>query len=127
VITKGIVLAVRREPALAQHFPRAACAGEAGSRSLIEHVRDRPGHDRCYAVDGGKIARLGFELQTPLATGLAATVRWYLDNESWWRSIVSGEYRGWYERQYAPPHGSAAPSALGGPEFHSPTAASLPT
>jgi dTDP-glucose 4,6-dehydratase len=88
------------EPALAKRFPRSALASGRPSRSLIQHVRDRPGHDRRYAVDAGKIARLGFTLQTSLATGLAATVRWYLENEAWWRSIVSGEYRRWYERQY---------------------------
>jgi len=89
------------EPELARRYPRSAPALGRPSRSLIEHVRDRPGHDRRYAVDGAKIARLGFTLQTPLATGLADTVRWYLENEDWWRSIVSGEYRHWYERQYA--------------------------
>ena len=67
----------------------------------MQHVRDRPGHDRRYAVDGNKVARLGFVAQTPLLTGLASTVRWYVDNEHWWRAIVSGEYRSWYARQYA--------------------------
>jgi dTDP-glucose 4,6-dehydratase len=67
----------------------------------MQHVRDRPGHDRRYAVDSGKITRLGFAAQTPLAVGLASTVRWYLENERWWRAIISGEYRGWYARQYA--------------------------
>jgi dTDP-glucose 4,6-dehydratase len=89
------------EPELAKRFPRSAPACGRSSRSLIQYVRDRPGHDRRYAVDAGKIARLGFKLQTSLTTGLAATVRWYLENEAWWRSIVSGEYRRWYERQYA--------------------------
>ena len=67
----------------------------------MQHVRDRPGHDRRYAVDGDKIAGLGFTPQTPLLAGLGATVRWYLENETWWRGIVSGEYRHWYARQYA--------------------------
>jgi dTDP-glucose 4,6-dehydratase len=51
-------------------------------------------------VDGRKIARLGFHPHTRLDAGLAATVRWYLERESWWRAIVSGEYRSWYARQY---------------------------
>lgn len=90
-----------KRPELATRYPRSAPAQGRPSRSLIQHVRDRPGHDRRYAVDGSKIARLGFIAQTPLATGLATTVHWYLDNEPWWRGIISGEYRGWYARQYA--------------------------
>ncbi len=89
------------EPALAARFPRSAPAQGRSARSLIEHVRDRPGHDRRYAVDSGKIARLlGFRAATPLQAGLGATVRWYLDNEAWWRAVASGEYRQWYARQY---------------------------
>jgi dTDP-glucose 4,6-dehydratase len=88
-------------PDLIARFPRSPPAQGGTSRSLIQHVRDRPGHDRRYAVDGGKIARLGFLAQTPLAAGLAATVRWYLDNESWWRAVVSGEYQRWYARHYS--------------------------
>jgi dTDP-glucose 4,6-dehydratase len=90
------------EPELARRYPASAPAQGRPSRSLIQHVRDRPGHDRRYAVDSSKIARLGFALQIPLATGLATTVSWYLENEPWWRAIVSGEYRGWYARQYSP-------------------------
>jgi dTDP-glucose 4,6-dehydratase len=90
------------EPALAARFPRSAPAQGRSARSLIEHVRDRPGHDRRYAVDSGKIQRrLGFRAATTLAAGLAATVRWYLGHEAWWRGVVSGEYRQWYARQYS--------------------------
>jgi len=89
----------RRE--LAARFPRSAPALGKPSRSLICHVRDRPGHDRRYAINDGKIARLGFVTQTTLDAGLAATVRWYLDNEAWWRAVSSGEYQAWYARQYA--------------------------
>ncbi|MGH8265917.1 MAG: dTDP-glucose 4,6-dehydratase, partial [Steroidobacteraceae bacterium] len=89
------------QPALAARFPRSPGAQGQRARSLMEHVRDRPGHDRRYAVDSGKIrTRLGFSASTSLAQGLGATVRWYLDNESWWRGVVSGEYRQWYARQY---------------------------
>ncbi len=90
------------EPALAARFPRSAPAQGRSARTLIEHVRDRPGHDRRYAVDSGKIARsLGFRAATALRAGLETTVRWYLDHEAWWRGIVSGEYRQWYARQYS--------------------------
>jgi dTDP-glucose 4,6-dehydratase len=91
----------RQRPELASRYPHSAPAQGRPSRSLMQHVRDRPGHDRRYAVDAGKAARLGFTPQTPLLAGLTTTVRWYLDNEPWWRSIVSGEYRHWYARQYA--------------------------
>ena len=90
------------EPALAARFPASPPAQGRSARTLIEHVRDRPGHDRRYAVDSGKIAaRLGFRAATPLEAGLEATVRWYLDHELWWRGVVSGEYRQWYARQYS--------------------------
>ena len=94
------------QPQLASRYPRSAPAQGRAARSLIQHVRDRPGHDRRYAVDAQKIhARLGFSPATSLAQGLAATVRWYLENEAWWRDVLSGEYRQWYARQYAaPPH-----------------------
>jgi dTDP-glucose 4,6-dehydratase len=90
------------ERALAARFPKSPAAGGRAARSLIQHVRDRPGHDRRYAVDSGKIrGRLGFAIRTPLEQGLADTVRWYLGNETWWRSVASGEYRQWYARQYS--------------------------
>jgi dTDP-glucose 4,6-dehydratase len=91
----------RQRPESMRRYPRSAAAQGRRSRSLIQHVRDRPGHDRRYAVDGSKISRLGFTLQTTLPEGLAATVRWYVENEIWWRAIVTGEYRDWYARQYA--------------------------
>ena len=97
-------------PSLARRFPRSAAAQGRSARSLIQHVRDRPGHDRRYAVDAGKLrSRLGIAPAIALDRGLEQTVRWYLDNESWWRSVVSGEYRQWYARQYAasPPAGTA--------------------
>ena len=85
---------------LAKRFPRSAPAQGKPARSLIVFVQDRPGHDRRYAVDSGKVGRLGFAAQTSLTTGLAATVRWYLENEQWWQAIVSGEYRARYSNEY---------------------------
>jgi dTDP-glucose 4,6-dehydratase len=67
----------------------------------IEFVEDRRGHDRRYAIDFTKIRNeLGWEPQTDLETGLRATVRWFVDNEDWWRKVKSGEYRNYYEEQY---------------------------
>jgi len=70
--------------------------------SMIRFVPDRPGHDRRYAVDDGRIrAELGVAPRVPFEEGLAATVRWYLENEAWWRAVRSGEYLSFYDRWYA--------------------------
>jgi len=71
-------------------------------RSLMQFVTDRPAHDRRYALDCTKIAReLGWKPAYSFEKGLRATVDWYLKNESWWRSIKSGEYAKYYERMYS--------------------------
>ncbi len=70
-------------------------------RQLIQFVKDRPGHDRRYAIDCGKIEReLGWRSTVSFAEGLKKTVRWYLDNPTWVDSIQSGAYRQWIEQQY---------------------------
>jgi dTDP-glucose 4,6-dehydratase len=102
--------ALTADASLAQRFPQCAVAAGRSSRSLIQHVRDRPGHDRRYCVDSSKLReRLGFSAATTLAAGLAGTVQWYLANDAWWRPILSGEYRDWYARQYPHAPGAAAP------------------
>jgi dTDP-glucose 4,6-dehydratase len=69
--------------------------------SLIEHVRDRPGHDRRYSLASDRIRdELGWEAQTRFDDGLARTFEWYRVNEDWWAPIRSGEYREYYERHY---------------------------
>jgi dTDP-glucose 4,6-dehydratase len=68
--------------------------------SLVEHVTDRPGHDRRYSLSSDKVQGLGWEANTGFAEGLERTVAWYRDNASWWERIRSGEYREYYERQY---------------------------
>jgi dTDP-glucose 4,6-dehydratase len=70
--------------------------------SLIRFVDDRPGHDRRYSLDAGKLARLGFTSATPFDEGLAETVRWYVDREDWWRPIKDRDtaYREYYRNQY---------------------------
>ena len=66
-----------------------------GRRELIEFVADRPGHDLRYAIDSSKIRReLGWVPSIDFADGLARTVRWYLDNEWWWRPLLSERYDG---------------------------------
>jgi dTDP-glucose 4,6-dehydratase len=68
--------------------------------SLVREVEDRPGHDRRNAMDGAKLAALGWQPATTFEDGLGATVDWFRDNEAWWRSAKSGDWVGWYERQY---------------------------
>ena len=70
--------------------------------SLIRYVADRPGHDRRYAIDARRAEHeLGFTPQVNLEEGLRDTVAWYLQNRVWWERIQTGEYRSWYERNYA--------------------------
>ncbi|MEX3841108.1 dTDP-glucose 4,6-dehydratase [Paraburkholderia sp. BR10882] len=75
----------------------------AGSyREQITYVTDRPGHDRRYAIDARKLEReLGWKPAETFETGLAKTVRWYLDNQAWVDDVVSGDYRKWVETNYA--------------------------
>jgi dTDP-glucose 4,6-dehydratase len=68
--------------------------------SLVRTVPDRPGHDRRYALDGSKLAALGWRNRTAFADGLAATVAWFVANEAWWRAAKSGDWDAYYERQY---------------------------
>jgi len=68
----------------------------------VTHVEDRPGHDRRYAVDTGKIRReIGWEPSESFASGIARTVDWYLANSGWVAEVTSGAYRDWVARQYA--------------------------
>ena len=70
--------------------------------SYVEHVEDRPGHDRRYAIDSSKIrTKLDWHpKRTDWSAALADTVQWYRENEAWWSAIISGEYREYYDRQY---------------------------
>jgi dTDP-glucose 4,6-dehydratase len=68
----------------------------------VRYVKDRPGHDRRYAIDASKIKReLGWEPKWTFEKGIAATIDWYRKNENWWRDIKTGEYLKYYEQQYA--------------------------
>lgn len=76
--------------------------GELGfDESMIQYVKDRPGHDRRYAMDISRIrSELGWSPRIDFAQGLSETVAWYRDNPGWWGRIKSGEYRDFYEKQY---------------------------
>jgi dTDP-glucose 4,6-dehydratase len=70
-------------------------AGGSPHESLITFVADRPGHDRRYAIDAGKIEReLGWRPEETLETGMEKTVRWYLENRGWCEAVLSRGYRG---------------------------------
>ncbi|HYK04444.1 MAG TPA: dTDP-glucose 4,6-dehydratase [Thermoanaerobaculia bacterium] len=71
--------------------------------TLIKRVADRVGHDRRYSVSTARLEQLGFKMTTDFDAALDRTVRWYMDNEPWWRAIKerSAEYKAYYEKQYA--------------------------
>ncbi|MHB1121630.1 MAG: dTDP-glucose 4,6-dehydratase [Ramlibacter sp.] len=84
--------------ALDELVPRS---GGSQYADLITHVKDRPGHDRRYAIDDGKIAgELGWAPALAFEEGMRQTIRWYLDNQSWVESVTSGAYRHWVEQNY---------------------------
>jgi dTDP-glucose 4,6-dehydratase len=68
--------------------------------SLLRRVTDRAGHDRRYSLDVSKLHALGWEQSATFEQELAATIKWYKDNEWWWRKIKSGEYLEYYNAQY---------------------------
>jgi dTDP-glucose 4,6-dehydratase len=69
--------------------------------SLIKFVKDRPGHDRRYAIDSTKLRKdLGWDVVYSFEDGINRTMRWYVENRQWWEKIKSGEYLSYYERMY---------------------------
>ncbi|WP_040952378.1 dTDP-glucose 4,6-dehydratase [Gorillibacterium massiliense] len=69
--------------------------------SLIQYVKDRPGHDRRYGINATKIStELGWKPVHNFETGIHETICWYLDNQNWWKRIQSGEYQQYFEKQY---------------------------
>jgi dTDP-glucose 4,6-dehydratase len=94
-------------PELAQRFPESPPARGEGCESRIRFVRDRPGHDRRYAIDASKARHeLGFAPAYDLDQGLAVTLDWYLDHEAWWREVRERpDYSAWIGRHYGEPKG----------------------
>jgi dTDP-glucose 4,6-dehydratase len=96
--------AFKADSSLASRFPRSPPARGGSGQELISFVKDRPGHDRRYAIDATKIELdLGFSPRETFETGIRKTIHWYLANESWWRSVMDGSYRDWMARQYGTP------------------------
>jgi dTDP-glucose 4,6-dehydratase len=68
----------------------------------ITFVKDRPGHDRRYAIDASKLEReLSWKPKETFETGLRKTILWYLDNQNWVNHVVSGDYQNWVKKQYS--------------------------
>ncbi|TRX57185.1 dTDP-glucose 4,6-dehydratase [Thalassomonas sp. M1454] len=87
---------------LSARFPEALAAINSDTESLITYVKDRPGHDRRYAIDATKTRdELGYEPKESFETGISKTVAWYLNNESWWQAVMDGSYQDWVEKQYS--------------------------
>lgn len=77
-------------------------AGGGSRRDLITYVKDRPGHDRRYAIDAGKISReLGWRPAAEFESGLRKTVGWYLDNSAWIENVRTGAYLEWINKNYS--------------------------
>ena len=71
------------------------------TEDLIEYVKDRPGHDRRYAIDNTTITtQLGWSPSYTFEQGMAETIQWYLNHEAWLEKVVSGEYQNYYEKMY---------------------------
>ena len=71
---------------------------------MITHVRDRPGHDRRYAINYRKGAReLGYAPARDLAAGLRATLDWYIANTAWWQALMGRDYAAWVQKNYKRP------------------------
>ncbi|HEY6435129.1 MAG TPA: GDP-mannose 4,6-dehydratase, partial [Ignavibacteriaceae bacterium] len=72
------------------------------SEGLIEYVKDRPGHDRRYAINSSKIKNeLGWQVEYSFEDAVKKTVNWFIENEKWWKEIISGEYQNYYKLQYS--------------------------
>ena len=88
---------------VAARFPDAPAARGGRSEELIAYVKDRPGHDRRYAIDATfSRQELGYDPLESFESGIRKTLAWYLDNEAWWRGVMDGSYRDWIDLQYTP-------------------------
>jgi dTDP-glucose 4,6-dehydratase len=82
-------------------FPASPAVQARRAADLITHVRDRLGHDRRYAIDYTKAKNeLGYAPARDLASGLGATLEWYLTNTGWWKALLGRDYADWVEKNY---------------------------
>ena len=93
---------LRNREDLCKAFPSSPAANGKKAADLITYVRDRPGHDRRYAINYSKAQReLGYAPAHNLAGGLRATLDWYLDNTQWWQPLLGRDYAAWVEKNYS--------------------------
>lgn len=91
----------RDNPALAKRYPQCPAAGGKPCSTLMAFVRDRPGHDRRYAINSDKLRNeLGVSFERPFEARLKETVLWYIENEDWWRKALSTDFHAWIETNY---------------------------
>ncbi len=101
LICKHVDSAVRENLELAHAFPNTPAATGRSSQDLITYVKDRPGHDRRYAIAPEKCQReLGYRAETDFDKGIRLTVQWYLKNVNWWKEVLDGSYRQWVATHY---------------------------
>ncbi len=97
----GVVDELAASRRLQSVFPQSPAAQGRPARSLITHVRDRPGHDRRYAINFSKAKReLKYGPKHDLAAGLSSAVEWYLDNAHWWQALLGRDYAAWINKNY---------------------------
>jgi dTDP-glucose 4,6-dehydratase len=91
-----------KRPDLRKTFPASPAAQGKRAVDLITHVRDRPGHDRRYAINYGKAGReLAYAPARDLAQGLLATLEWYMAHTVWWQALMGRDYTGWVQKNYS--------------------------
>jgi dTDP-glucose 4,6-dehydratase len=101
LLCSAVEKAFAERPDLAARFPACPISTGKPAQSLKQFVKDRPGHDRRYAINCGKAEQeLGFLPTFTLEEGLSQTLSWYLDNEAWWRGVMDGSYQRWIETHY---------------------------
>jgi len=89
------------DPKVKEQFPKSPAASGRDTAELVTFVKDRPGHDRRYAIDAMKATlETGYGPSESFDTGLVKTIKWYVANEPWWRSVMDGSYREWMALHY---------------------------
>jgi dTDP-glucose 4,6-dehydratase len=95
---------LKAQPLLQSLFPESPVFNAAQASILISHVRDRPGHDRRYAINHAKATRdLGYAPDRDLKSGLALTVDWYLRHLEWWQGLLGRDFAAWVQKNYGDP------------------------
>lgn len=105
-VVKGICRHVNKvfaeDEKIREQYPKCPAALGGDTAELVTFVKDRPGHDRRYAIDAMKATlETGYGPAESFDTGLLKTVRWFIANEPWWRAVMDGSYRDWIELQYS--------------------------